>query len=137
SVADGQLVREIPNAHRDTIFAVKFSPDGQFLATASADRLMKVFRAGDGSLVRTFEGHTHHVLGVAWRSDGKMLATCGGDRVVKLWDFDTGAALKTMRGDTYQIGEYKGEVTSISYIGDTEHLITSAGDHTVRMHRTS
>jgi WD40 repeat protein len=87
--------------------------------------------------VRTFEGHTHHVLGVAWRPDGKLLATAGGDRVVKLWDFDSGAPLKTMRGDTYQIGEYKGEITSVSFIGETEHLIVSSGDHTVRMHRTS
>jgi WD40 repeat protein len=137
NVADGRLIREIPEAHRDTIFAVKFSRDGQYLATASADRLMKVFRASDGALVRTFEGHTHHVLGVAWRPDGKLLATCGGDRVVKLWDFDTGAALKTLRGDTYQVGEYKGEVTSIAFVGDTEHLITGSGDRTVRMHRTS
>lgn len=137
NAADGSLLREIPDAHRDSIFALKFSPDGQYLATASADRLTKVFRVADGSLVRTFEGHTHHVLGVAWRPDGKMLATCGGDRVVKLWDFDTAAQLKTMRGDTYQVGEYKGEVTSIAFIGDSEHLLTSAGDHTVRMHRTS
>ncbi len=137
NVADGSLARELTAAHRDTIFGVRFSPDGQYLATAAADRLAKVFRASDGTLVRSFEGHTHHVLGVAWRPDGKMLATAGGDRVVKLWDFDTGAPLKTMRGDTYQIGEYKGEITSISFIGDTEHLITSAGDHTVRMHRTS
>jgi WD40 repeat protein len=137
NVADGSLAREIAGAHRDTVFGVRFSPDGQYLATASADRLAKVFRVSDGSLVRTFKGHTHHVLGVAWRPDGKLLATGGGDRVVKLWDFDTGAPLKTMRGDTYQIGEYKGEITSISFIGDTEHLIASSGDHTVRMHRTS
>jgi WD40 repeat protein len=137
NVADGKLVREISGAHRDTIFGVKFSPDGQYLATASADRLLKVFRVADGSLVRTFEGHSHHVLGVAWEGGGHLLATCGGDRVVKLWNFDTGAPLRTMRGDSYLIGEYKGEISSIAFIGNTEHLLVSSGDHTVRMHRTS
>ncbi len=137
NVANGQLVREISAAHRDTVFAVKFSPDGQHLATASADRLMKVFRVVDGALVRTFEGHAHHVLGVAWKPDGRLLATCGGDQVVKLWDFESGATLRTMRGDTYQLGDYRREVTSISFIGDTEHMLASSGDRSVRLHRTS
>jgi WD40 repeat protein len=137
NVADGKLVREIPAAHRDTIFGVKFSPDGQYLATASADRLMKVFRVADGSLVHAFEGHTSHVLGVAWQADGKLLATCGADHLVKLWDFATGAPRRTMRGDSYLLGEYKFEVNSIAFVGDTEHLVVSSGDHTVRIHRTS
>ncbi len=135
--ADGRLVREIPAAHRDTIYGVRFSPDGQYLATGSADRLLKIFRVADGSLVRTFEGHTAAVLGVAWSADGKLLATCGGDRVVKIRNVESGTPLRTLRGDTYQLGDYKGEVTSISFIGDTEHLLASAGDHTVRLHRTS
>lgn len=136
-VADGQLLREIPAAHRDTIHGVRFSPDGGLLATASADRLIKLFRVSDGSLVGTFEGHTHHVLGVAWSSDGKLLASCGGDQTVKLWDVESGLCVQTMRGDTYRLGEYRREVTSISFIGDTEHMVTSSGDRSVRLHRTS
>lgn len=136
-VADGQLVREMIAAHRDTIHGVRFSPDGQLLATASADRTIKLFRVADGSHVRTFEGHTHHVLGVAWQPDGKLLASCGGDQTVKLWDIETGLAVRTMRGDTYRLGEYRREVTSISFVGRTEHLVTSSGDRSVRMHRTS
>ncbi|HEX5442400.1 MAG TPA: c-type cytochrome domain-containing protein [Pirellulales bacterium] len=137
NVADGQLLREIPAAHRDTIHGVRFSPDGQLLATASADRLIKLFRVSDGSLVRTLEGHTHHVLGLAWQPDGKLLASCGGDQTVKLWNIETGLCARTMRGDTYRLGEYRREVTSISFIGDTEHLVTSSGDRSVRLHRTS
>ena len=135
--ADGHLVREIPAAARDTIFCVRFSPDGQYLATGAADRLLKVFRVADGSLVRTFEGHTSHVRGVAWSADGHLLATAGADRVVKLWNFDTGANVRTMRGDTYQLGEFRGEITSISFIGSTEHILVSCGDHTVRINRSS
>ncbi|HJT34881.1 MAG TPA: c-type cytochrome domain-containing protein [Pirellulales bacterium] len=136
-VADGQLVRDISAAHRDTVRGVRFSPDAQLLATASADRLIKLFHVSDGSLVRTFEGHTHHVLGIAWSADGKLLASCGGDQTVKLWDVETGLCAQTMRGDTYRLGEYRREVTSISFIGDTEHMVTSSGDRSVRMHRTS
>ena len=137
SVADGRLVREIPTAARDAIYAVRFSPDGQLLATAAADRLSADLPHGRWLLVKTLAGHTHQVLGVAWRPDGKLLATCSGDQTVKVWDVDSGASLRTMRGDTYLIGEYRRPVTSISFVGTTEHLLTSAGDNTVRLHRTS
>ncbi|HEX3997686.1 MAG TPA: c-type cytochrome domain-containing protein [Pirellulales bacterium] len=137
NVADGKLMREIPAAARDTIFGVRFSPDGQYLAVAAADRLLRVFRVADGSLVRTFEGHSSHVLAVAWHPAGHLLATAGADRAVKVWNFDTGAAVRTMRGDSYLLGDYKGEITSISFIGNTDHILTSSGDHTVRIHRTS
>ncbi len=137
NVADGRLVREVATGARDTLYGVRFSPDGQLLATAAADGQVPIFRTADGSLVKTLAGHTHHVLGVAWRPDGKLLATCGGDQTVKVWDLESGTALRTMRGDTYQIGEYRRPVTSISFVGNTEHLLASAGDNTVRLHRSS
>jgi hypothetical protein len=137
NAADGTLAREIPAAHRDTVFGLRFSPDGQYLATASADRLARIFRVADGSLVKTLEGHTHHVLAVAWSADGHLLAICGGDQVVKLWDVEKGTPVRTIRGDAYRIGPYKREVTSIAFIGDTEHILTSSGDGTLRLHRTS
>ena len=137
NVETGSLDREIDTGHKDTISSVRFSPDGQFLATAAADRLVRIFQASDGKLLRTIETHSNHVLGVAWRPDGKQLATAGADQVVKLWDAQSGAPLRTMRGDTYLLGDYKRAVTSVSFIGDTEHLLTSSGDRSVRMHRTS
>ena len=88
--ADGSLVRSISDAHSDTICAVRFSPDGKLLASGATDRTMKVFNVASGSLMKTFEGHTHHVLGVAWRADGQQLATAGADNVVKVWDYASG-----------------------------------------------
>jgi WD40 repeat protein len=137
SVADGRLVREFPGVHRDTIYGVRFSPDGQWLATASADRTVKVFSVADGALVRTLAGHTHHVLGVCWHPQGKLLATCGADRTIKVWDFDAGTALRTLRGESYPLGDFKREVTSVAFVGETEHLLAACGDRTVRMHRTT
>ena len=94
NIADGKLVREFPGVHSDTLFGVQFSPDGELVATAAADRHVKLFTSADGTLVRTLKGHTHHVRGVTWRADGKVLASCGADNVIKVWDpLDRGSLL--------------------------------------------
>jgi WD40 repeat protein len=128
-VATGKPIRAVPDAHSDTIFCVRFSPDGEFLATAAADRFMKVFRVADGSLVRGFEGHTHHVLAVGWRGDGKVLATGGADNVIKVWDFISGDQKRTIQG-------FGKEVTSLVFVGDTPRVLSGCGDKSVRLHNT-
>ncbi len=124
--AQGKLVRNLADAHSDTVFGLEFSPDGKYLASAAADRLVKVFDSVEGDLVRVFEGHTHHVLDVAWRADGQLLASCGADKVIKVWDFKTGEQKET-------IGGFEKEITSISFVGTGDDLLTSSGDGLVRL----
>jgi WD40 repeat protein len=134
-VADGSLVREIKDAHSDTVFSVRFSPDGQHLASCGADRAVKVFSVASGEQVRSFAGHTAHVLSVSWKADSKLLVSCGTDQTIKLWDFTTGLPVRTLKGNTYQIGPYRREVTSAQFIGDSEQILAASGDGTVRLHR--
>lgn len=137
NVADGQLVRTIKTPHADTVFGVRFSPDGRRLASASADRFVKVFDAGTGESLRVFTGHTAHVLGVSWSGDGKLLVSGGADNVLKLWDFDKDAFVRTMKGGVYGNGLYKREVTAVTFIGASEEILAVSGDGTVRLHRVS
>jgi WD40 repeat protein len=125
-IADGALVRAVADAHSDTVFGLEFSPDGAYLASSAADRFVKVFKVADGTLARSFEGHTHHVLDVSWKSDGKVLASSGADNVIKVWDFTTGDQRRT----TQAFGK---EVTSLAFVGATAKLVASSGDKTVRL----
>ncbi|MEX0677849.1 MAG: c-type cytochrome domain-containing protein [Pirellulales bacterium] len=129
SVADGSLVRSLPDAHSDTVFGLEFSPDGVFLASSAADRFVKVFKVADGALARSYEGHTHHVLDVSWKSDGKVLASSGADNVIKVWDFLTGDQRRT----TSAFGK---EVTSLAFVGVMDKVVASSGDKTVRLVNT-
>lgn len=127
NVSDGTLVREIVDAHSDTVLGIDFSPEGNYLASCAADKFVKVFDVATGTFVKAFEGHTHHVLGVAWRADSKVLASCGADNVIKVWDFATGEQKTTIAG-------FAKEVTSISFIGEGSLVLTSSGDKVVRRH---
>jgi WD40 repeat protein len=125
-VGKGMLVRSLDALHSDTVFGVRFSPDGGKLASGAADKFLKVTRVSDGKELKTFEGHTHHVLAVDWKSDGKQLVTGGGDNVVKVWEFDTGEQLKTLS----PVGK---QVTSVRWVPGKPVIAGASGDRSVRL----
>jgi WD40 repeat protein len=125
-VGKGMLVRSLDALHSDTIFGVRFSPDGSRLASGGADKFLKVTRVADGKELKSFEGHTHHVLAVDWKSDGKQLASGGGDNVIKLWDVEAGEQLKTLPPAGKQ-------VTALRWVPGKPSVVGASGDKLVRL----
>jgi len=126
NVETGELVRTLDSLHSDTVFTVRFSPDGSKLATGAADKFLKVTNVTDGKLLKSFEGHTHHVLAVDWKSDGKVLVTGGADNVVKIWDFESGEQIMTLPA----LGK---QVTAVHWLHDKSQVLGASGDHLVRI----
>ena len=61
-------------AHEDAILKVAWSPDGKYLASASADRTISLFLAADLSEVRTFAKLPDWAFGLEFSPNGKSLA---------------------------------------------------------------
>ncbi len=78
--------------HGDVVTRVKFSPDGQKLASASWDKTIKVWQR-DGKLLYTLRGHTDAVWSVNFSPDGKMLVSASRDKTVKVWRVEDGREL--------------------------------------------
>ncbi|MCA9012524.1 MAG: hypothetical protein KDB01_22390 [Planctomycetaceae bacterium] len=130
NVADAKLVREFPDAHSDTVYGLEFSADGKFLASAAADKFVKVFNVATGEFVRAFEGHTHHVMDVSWKGDGTALASAGADNAIKVWNTETGEQSRT-------IATYTRQVTSLQFVGMQDLFVSSSGDKRVFFHTAS
>jgi WD40 repeat protein len=124
-VSSGNLLRSLDSLHTDTVFGLRFSPDGAKLATASADKFLKVIRVEDGKDLKSFEGHTHHVLAVDWSGDGKQLVTGGADNVLKVWDFETGEQLRTLQAAGKQ-------VTAVRWVPGRPLVAGASGDSKVK-----
>jgi len=75
-------------AHADTIYDLALSPDGKRLASASADKEVKVWDAATLALLKTIEGHTGFVLALAFSPKGDKLASTGDDEQIKIWAMD-------------------------------------------------
>src|SRR6185369_1665079 len=126
-VADGSLALEFKNVHSDAVFTLDFSPDAKYLASGAADKFAKVSEVASGKVVKSFEGHTHHVLGVGWKQDGRALASAGADNVIKVWDFITGERMKAAgSGANLLTTGFTKEVTSIRFIGASDHLLVTS-----------
>jgi WD40 repeat protein/serine/threonine protein kinase len=68
------------------INGVAFSPDGERLASAGGDGVVKIWNSTTGAVIHSISAHTDAVVSVVFHRDGNYLASRGADLKVKVWD---------------------------------------------------
>lgn len=120
------VIRRFDATHSDTVLGVRFSPTGRFLASASADKFVRLTDVESGKVVRSLEGHTGHVLSVAWKEDGHTLASGGADASVRFWDVDAGAV-------RFAVAGFDKEVTAVGFLGGSGQSVAAGADPKLRV----
>jgi len=113
--------------HAGAVVAADYSRDGARAATASEDKVARVFDLrSPGQEPLEFKGHHEALTDIAWSPDGKMLATASEDWTVRLWNAETGECVQTLFG-------HKDSVKSVAFSPDGKRLVTASRDTTARI----
>jgi WD40 repeat protein len=110
------------NAHTSQARGVRFSPDGNTLASCSVDSTVKIWKTESGEVIRTLK-HPHGVTYLDYSEDGNFLVTSSYDGVVRLWRVIDGSLLKELRG-------HQNTVWSVAISADG-NTIASSGDDAI------
>ena len=110
--------------HQDRVWSISFSPDGKYIATASGDKIARLWDL-KGKLIQEFKGHQDEVWSVSFSPDGKYIATASFDNTARLWD---------LKGTLIQ--EFQGHldtVSSVCFSPDGKYIATASFDNTARL----
>jgi WD40 repeat protein len=106
---DSKLLATYPD-QGDVVVSVTFSPDGQLVASASANqKMIHVWESATGRRVAVFSGHQDNLKGliqgaVAFSPDGRLVASAGHKQGVKVWEARTGNQVQQLTAPQFEDG---------------------------------
>ncbi len=117
---------QLPSNQSSHVFAVAFTPDSEWVASANGNGTVTAWDASTGQSKLTIRGHSGPVRSIAFNHDGTRLASASADKTIKLWDVTPSAEMKVLRG-------HEGFVGSVAFSADGKQLVSGSHDKTVKV----
>ena len=123
--ASGNSLTTLLGQTQQKILAVAVSPDGQQIAAAGGDPVVRIWTTPFGAIPRALAGHHDPVTRVSYNRDGSLLLTASEDGTARLW--------QTTVPTLAPIGVHTGAVSTVAYSPDGQHVLSAGADGTAKI----
>ncbi|RLV91716.1 U3 small nucleolar RNA-associated protein 13 [Spathaspora sp. JA1] len=114
-------------AHDKDINSIDISPNDEFFATASYDKLAKVWNTDSGETIGILKGHKRGLWDINFYKFDKLIVTASGDKTVKVWSLIDFSCKKTFEGHTNSIQRVK------FFNSDSPQLLSAGADGLIKI----
>lgn len=94
-------------AHEKDINSIDIAPNDEYFATASFDKLGKVWNTISGETIGILKGHKRGLWDINFCKFDKLIVTGSGDKTIKVWSLEDFTCKKTFEGHTNSIQRAK------------------------------
>lgn len=121
---------QLMKGHANPLIDVAVTDDGQWYATSSLDKTVRIWNAGTNQTERVLQGHQSPMNCVEFSHDGDWLATGSEDGTVRLWNRSTGQ-------QKYQLDWHTGPVNGVAFASDDQSFVSAGDDGSIRVWETA
>ena len=129
--ADSLEVKEmIDDAHENSVFTVKYSPDEKYLLSGSRDAHLKIWDVEKNyKPISSQPAHYFTINDIAFHPDGKIFATASRDKAIKIWSMADFKLLKVL--DVVRDGGHVNSVNSLLWTSHHNWLVSGSDDRSL------
>jgi len=126
SLDQAQLSETVFSKVLSSVYAVEYSPEGNYLAVGDTKGLLQVWDVSTRHVVMLHQAHLGTINSIAFAPNGKQFATGSDDSSIKIWDVKSTQCIHVLSG-------HQDRVSSIAYSPDGFQLATGSFDSTVKL----